>query len=179
MSFSIQPKLENETALLLPLEESDFEVLYQTASDPKIWEQHPNPDRYKRDVFQNFFQGAILSKGAFKIIDKQSSKIAGSSRFYDYNPMDNSIFIGYTFYSTEFWGKGINHQVKKLMMDYIFQFVDAVIFHIGAENIRSQISIERLGATKIKEEEVEYFGEASRLNFVYQIDKEEYLHSQK
>lgn len=174
MNFSIQTELENETVLLLPLKESDFEELYQAASDPKIWEQHPNPDRYKRDVFQTFFEGAILSKGAFKIIDKESGKVAGSSRYYDYNPEENSILMGYTFYTTEYWGTGINHRVKKLMMDYIFQFVDAVIFHIGAKNIRSQISIERLGAKKIKEQEVEYFGEPSRLNFIYQINKEDY-----
>lgn len=174
MNFSIQTELENETVLLLPLKESDFEELYQAASDPKIWEQHPNPDRYKRDVFQTFFEGAILSKGAFKIIDKESGKVAGSSRYYDYNPEENSILMGYTFYTTEYWGTGINHRVKKLMMDYIFQFVDAVIFHIGAKNIRSQISIERLGAKKIKEQEVEYFGESSRLNFIYQINKEDY-----
>lgn len=174
MNFSIQTELENETVLLLPLKESDFEELYQAASDPKIWEQHPNQDRYKRDVFQTFFEGAILSKGAFKIIDKESGKVAGSSRYYDYNPEENSILMGYTFYTTEYWGTGINHRVKKLMMDYIFQFVDAVIFHIGAKNIRSQISIERLGAKKIKEQEVEYFGEPSRLNFIYQINKEDY-----
>lgn len=177
MNFSIQPELENETALLVPLQESDFEALYQSASDPKIWEQHPNPDRYKRDVFQTFFEGAILSKGAFKIIDKKSGRVAGSSRFYDYNSEDNSILMGYTFYATEFWGTGINHRVKKLMMDYIFQFVDRIIFHIGAKNIRSQVSIERLGAQKIKEQEVEYFGEPSRLNFIYQINKKDYDNS--
>lgn len=177
MNFSIQPTLENETALLLPLQESDFEELFLTASDPKIWEQHPKPDRYKRDIFQNFFEGAILSKGAFKIIDKQSGKVAGSSRYYDYSPEEKSILMGYTFYATEFWGTGINHRVKKLMMDYIFQFVDAIIFHVGAENIRSQISIQRLGAKKIKEQQVEYFGEPSRFNFIYQINKADYYQS--
>jgi RimJ/RimL family protein N-acetyltransferase len=47
-------------------------------------------------------------------------------------------FIGYTFYGTKSWGKGINPQIKKLMLDYIFQFVDKVHFHIGKENYRSQ-----------------------------------------
>jgi hypothetical protein len=36
----------------------------------KVWEQHPNKDRYQREVFENFFKGAIESKGAFKIVEK-------------------------------------------------------------------------------------------------------------
>ncbi|MGN6541440.1 MAG: hypothetical protein ACTHK8_03650 [Ginsengibacter sp.] len=45
-------------------------------------------------------------------------------------------------------------------------------FHIGADNIRSQIAIIRLGAEKVAEQEVTYFGEAPKLNFMYEISKE-------
>jgi N-acetyltransferase len=171
MPIDIQPTLENSDVLLTPLKEEDFEALYKVASDPKIWEQHPNKDRWQREVFSNFFQGAIESKGAFLIIDKKSGEIAGSTRFYNHNETDRSIMIGYTFYATKFWGKGLNPAVKRLMTDYIFQEVDKVHFHIGATNIRSQIAIERLGARKIGEEEVAYYGESSKLNFVYEIAK--------
>lgn len=178
MTFSIQPVLENDNVLLLPLEESDFEALYEAAADEEIWKQHPNKDRWKKDVFLSFFEGAMKSKGAFKIIDKTTNAIAGSSRFYDYNKEDNSIFIGYTFYAVAFWGTGLNPVVKKLMMDYIFQYVDKVRFHIGATNFRSQIAITRIGASKIAEEEVAYYNEPSRLNFVYEITKSGWLSSQ-
>lgn len=169
--MNIQPILVNHFVQLIPLEESDFESLYSVASDPEIWEQHPNKDRYKREVFQNFFQGAIESKGAFKIIDKNTGEIAGSTRFYDYNPKENSIFIGYTFYATKFWGSKLNPQVKKLMLDYIFQFVDKVNFHVGKDNIRSQKAMEKLGAKKVDEVNVAYFGEPEKLNVVFEIDK--------
>ena len=175
MHFSIQPILENENFKLIPLKENDFERLFEVASDPKVWEQHPNKDRYKREVFENFFKGAIESKGAFLIIDKQSNEVLGSTRFYDFNEEKNSILIGYTFYGTKSWGKNINPQVKKLMLDYIFQFVCIVDFHIGAENIRSQVSINRLGVTKIGELEVTYFGEEPKLNFIYRLTKEDWL----
>jgi N-acetyltransferase len=170
--INIQPTLENELVLVSPLSDADFEGLYSVASDPKIREQHPNKDRWKREVFQNFFEGALQSKGAFKVIDKETQSCLGSTRFYDLNVEDNSIHIGYTFYSTDCWGKGINHSVKKLMLDYIFQFVNTVYFHIGADNVRSQISIVRLGAVKIAELDVAYFGELPKLNFVYRINKE-------
>ncbi len=169
MNFSIQPLLENEKVKLIPLWEDDFERLYEVASDPKVWEQHPNKNRYEREVFKNFFKGAIGSKGAFLILDKSSGEIAGSTRFYDYNQKDNSIFIGYTFYGTKFWGKGLNAEAKKLMLDYIFQFVDKVNFHVGAKNFRSQKAMEKLEAVKTAEIEVAYFGEPDRLNFQYEI----------
>ena len=57
MSLNIQPTLENEKAVLRPLQEQDFEALYTVASDPNIWEQHPNKDRWKKDVFKVFFDG--------------------------------------------------------------------------------------------------------------------------
>ena len=67
MNFSIQPTLENENILLVPLIEADFERLFEIASDPEVWKMHPNKERYKREVFENFFKGAIESKGAFLI----------------------------------------------------------------------------------------------------------------
>ncbi|WP_312194842.1 GNAT family N-acetyltransferase [Epilithonimonas vandammei] len=169
--MNVQATLENENVKLVPLNPNDFEELFSVASDPKIWEQHPNKDRYQREVFEKFFQGAMESKGAFKIMDKSSNEVAGSTRFYDYNPKENSIFIGYTFYATKFWGSKLNPQVKKLMLDYIFQFVDKVNFHVGKDNIRSQKAMGKLGAKKVDEVNGAYFGEPEKLNVVFEIDK--------
>lgn len=179
MNFEIQSTLENEKIVLYPLLEKDFEDLYEVASDPKIWEQHPNKDRWKKEVFKIFFEGAIKSGGAFKIIDKTNGNIIGSTRFYDYDKQENSILIGYTFYSTQYWGKGINNSVKTTMLDYVFQFVSRVYFHIGADNIRSQIAISRLRTTKIGEQEVTYFGEQPKLNYVYELNKNEWFSNER
>ena len=169
MNFSIQPTLENDIVSLVPLEKHDFEELFDVASDPKVWEQHPNKERYKREVFENFFQGAMESKGAFLIIDQETEEALGSTRFYDFNENDNSIFIGYTFYGKKYWGKNYNSQVKKLMLDYIFQFVESVNFHVGSENYRSQKAMKKLGAENLGEMEIAYFGEESRTNILYRI----------
>nr|MCU0350393.1 GNAT family N-acetyltransferase [Flavobacterium sp.] len=63
--------------------------------------------------------------------------------------------------------------IKKMMLAYAFQFVDQVYFHVGAENIRSQIAMERLGAKKVREIAVAYHGETEKLNFEYVISKSE------
>lgn len=174
MNFSIQPVLENERAILYPLREEDFETLYTVASDPKVWEQHPNRDRWREEVFRTFFDGAMQSKGAFRIVDRSTADTIGSTRIYDYDPQDNSILVGYTFYATRYWGTGMNLSVKTLMLDYLFQHVSRVCFHIGANNIRSQMAIGRLGARMTGEQEIAYFGEQPRMNFIYGIDKEDW-----
>lgn len=167
--MNLQPlNLEDEWVKLFPLKESDFEILYDVAKDPLIWEQHPNPDRYKKEVFQNYFKGALESNGAF-LVKNTFNQAIGCTRFYDYFPEKSEIKIGYTFFSRDCWGKPFNKSTKLLMLDYAFQFVQKLIFHVGANNIRSQKAMEKLGAVKIGEELVAYYGEASRNNFVYQM----------
>ena len=170
--FDIQPtNLQNELISLEPLQSADFERLYNVASDRLIWEQHPNKNRYKRAVFENYFKGAIESKGAFLFIDKLTGEPIGSSRFCKFDPVDNSIEIGYTFFSRKCWGKAYNQSAKQLMINYAFQFVNTIIFHIGACNIRSQKAIQKIGGIKIAEEVHQYYGEADSLNYVYEIKK--------
>ena len=167
---NLQPiHLQNELVQLKPLSVGDFEELFAVASDPLIWEQHPNPDRYQHAVFSNYFDGAMASKGAFLIKDAITGEAMGSSRFYDHKPDLQEIKIGYTFFSRACWGKPYNSQVKHLMLAYAFTFVERVVFHVGASNFRSQRAMEKLGAVKTGEEEVAYFGEPSRWNFVYEV----------
>ena len=172
MSFDLQPTMENELIKIIPLKRDDFEKLYAVAADPLIWDQHPNKDRYKRVVFENFFKGAIESNGAFIVYDKKTGDVVGSSRYYEQNDEDNSVSVGYTFIGREFWGKGHNAALKELMLNHAFEFFEKVILHIGATNFRSQKATEKLGAQKVGEIEVAYYGEPLKWNFVYQIDKQ-------
>lgn len=175
-NLDLQPlNLKNELISLHPLVFSDFDRLFNVASDPEVWAQHPNKNRYQREIFQNFFQGAIESGGAFLLCDAISGEPIGSSRFYDYNSEDNSLLIGYTFLATHCWGKGYNTALKTLMLNHAFQSVDRVLFHVGSANTRSQKAMNKLGANKTGEIEVAYFGEAIKLNFIYEITKENWL----
>ena len=170
--MNLQPTdLKNNLVWLEPLKQAHFEELYLVASDPLIWEQHPNPDRYKLDAFTNYFKGAMESGGAFIIRDTLSGKALGSSRYCAYDADNKEIQIGYTFFARSCWGKSINKEVKTLMLNHAFNYVDKVAFYVGANNIRSQKAMERIGGIKIREEVVAYFGEPDRLNFRYEINK--------
>lgn len=166
--MNLQPILSNEEIILIPLVNEDFEALYYIASDKLLWEQHPNNDRYKKEVFEDFFKKAIESKGAFTIFEKTTNKIVGSTRFYDLEQESKSVFIGFTFIDRKFWGSSLNGKVKKLMIDYAFQFVDSVKFHVGETNYRSQKAVEKLGALKIGTIQKE---NSEIVNWIYEIKK--------
>lgn len=167
--MNLQPTLQDDKVILKPLQPEEFEELLAVSSDPLIWEQHPNPDRWKREVFRTYFDGALASGGAFMIREKASGKAIGCTRFYDHDPEASEVKIGYTFFSRDQWGKGTNHRVKRLMLEHAFKYVKHVIFHVGAKNMRSRIAMERLGAELIGEQEVAYFGEPPKTNVVYRI----------
>ena len=173
MNFDLQPiDLKNELVTLIPLAQNDFEKLYSVASDPLIWEQHPNKNRYQREAFQTYFKGAIESGGAFLVADSKTGETIGSSRFTGYDPFKKTVEIGYTFLARDHWGTVYNRALKTIMLDHAFKFVEGVIFHIGANNIRSQKAIEKLGAKKTGEIEMKYYGEQNVLNYTYVIDKD-------
>ncbi len=90
MPFELQPTLTGPLVTLRPLVESDFEELFAVASDPLIWEQHPANNRYKEEVFRDFFKGAMDSGGAFLVLDSQSAVI-GCTRYLGYDEAGNEI----------------------------------------------------------------------------------------
>jgi RimJ/RimL family protein N-acetyltransferase len=146
MSSSLQPTLNGERLQLRPLRSEDFEPLYQAASDPLIWEQHPQNTRYQRDVFAAYFEGAMQSKGALIALERSTGAVMGSSRYYDRRPEERRLTIGYTFLARAFWGGSVNREMKSLMLGHAFRLVDKVFFEVGETNHRSKRALEKIGA---------------------------------
>jgi len=132
---------------LRPLVPTDWDALFAVASDPRIWEQHPEPDRYTREVFQRYFDGALASRGAFAIVERASGRIVGSSRYCNHDPAGREVEIGWTFLARAFWGGVYNRELKTLMLDHAFRFVERVVFVVGEHNVRSQRALGKIGAT--------------------------------
>jgi len=163
----INPAIRLETNLfsLVQLEQSHYEELYTVASNPIVWEQHQEKNRWQEENFLKFFQKAIQNNnGCFVVFNKNLNKIIGSTRFYLCTK--DSIKIGYTFLSPEYWGTGANKEIKKAMLDYAFEFVDKVYFDVGKKNIRSRTAVEKLGAVLSDKTDEKVF---------YRIDKERYF----
>lgn len=173
--MDLQPTdLKSDLVTLVPLTEDDFENVYESASDPLIWEQHPDKERYKREIFQTYFNGAIKSKGAFKICNTQSGEVIGCSRYYHLNEIDKTIMVGYTFLIRACWGGLYNSQLKKLMFRHAFKNGYKIQLQIGSTNIRSQKATEKLGAKKIKEEMLNFPNQEPSLHFVYEVSEKDF-----
>ncbi len=143
---NLQPTLRGSLVQLRPLHATDWHALFAVASDPQIWVQHPESDRYTEPVFREFFRIALESRGALLATDAASGAVVGSSRYYGYDEVQREVEIGWTFLARSHWGGQYNGEMKSLMLAHAFQFVDSVIFVIGAQNIRSQRAVQQIGA---------------------------------
>jgi RimJ/RimL family protein N-acetyltransferase len=171
MTFDLQPHLKGELIELRPVAPDDWDDLFAVASDPLIWEQHPESDRHKEEIFKIFFEGALESGGAFVVIDNKTQQIIGSTRFHGYDPEKLEIEIGWTFLARKYWGGRYNWEMKQLMLAHAFKFVENVIFYVGENNVRSQKATEKIGAVKSGTAERSYGNLPPSLNVRYVIRK--------
>jgi len=168
----LQPFLKGEWIELRPLRADDWDALFAAASDPRIWAQHPNSNRYERDVFRKFFDEAIASGGALAAVDQSTRRIIGSSRFVWLDQDRGDLEIGWTFLERAYWGGRYNGEMKRLMLQHAFAFAERVLFVIGRNNTRSRRAIERIGAVILEDNERErMLARASLDAVIYEIRK--------
>lgn len=170
-TFELQPHLVGELLEVRPLKPEDWESLFAVASDPLVWEQHPASDRYKEEVFREFFREALESGGALVVVDRKTQKIIGSSRYFRFDPEKLEIEIGWTFLARSYWGGTYNGELKRLMLEHAFKFVESVVFLIGAMNVRSQKAVEKIGGVMMGRRETTLHGKTVE-NVVYQIKRQ-------
>jgi RimJ/RimL family protein N-acetyltransferase len=165
MPFDLQPVLNGEILELRPLCAEDFADLFAVACDPLIWQQHPASDRCQEEQFRTFFREGLGSGGALVAIDRATGRIIGSSRFHGYSAERSEVEIGWTFLARSHWGGRYNGEMKRLMLQHAFQFVNSVIFLVGPHNLRSQRAVEKIGGVRIGTRP----DARGRESFVYQI----------
>ncbi|HEX8261549.1 MAG TPA: GNAT family N-acetyltransferase [Allosphingosinicella sp.] len=145
MEFDPQPRLAGDLIEFRPLVPADWDALYAVASDPAIWEQHPAPDRWREPAFRGFFEDALASGGALVAIDRADGSVIGSSRYHGFDPERSEVEIGWTFLARSRWGGVFNGEMKRLMLDHAFRFVESVLFLVGPQNRRSRRAVEKIG----------------------------------
>lgn len=169
--FEFQPILVGDLIEVRPLRPDDWDSLFAAAADPLIWEQHPAQNRYQEPVFREFFREALELGSAFAVVDRKTRKIIGSSRYFGFDPEQSSVEIGWTFLARAFWGGDYNGELKRLMLDHAFRFVDTVVFVIGVNNLRSQRAVEKIGGIRTgRRHKTDANGNVVE-NFVYEIKR--------
>lgn len=141
----------------------------------KSGKDHPDFTRYTFEGFKIYFNHLLNTNYPFLVIDNTNDQIIGATSYYDHNPQEKSIAIGYTFLTMLHRGGKFNHSMKKLMIDYAFQYVNQIIFHVRDNNLRSQAALRKIGARKINEYSASH--DPNSKQFEFAIDKKDYLSS--
>ncbi len=124
----MQPVLENKRVLLRPLQLSDTDTLLEVALEPSLWEKgvtcirnREELEKYMDVAFREREQGTAIP---FVVIDKETGKVAGSTRFAGWVKDHKRIEIGYSWLHPSYQRTGLNRAMKYAMLQYAFEIMD-------------------------------------------------------
>lgn len=82
--------------------------------------------------------------------DVRTGEFAGSTSYYEVDPVARAIAIGHTWLGRRWWRSGVNTEAKLLLLTHAFDTLGAarVVWHTDIRNERSQAAIARLGAVR-------------------------------
>jgi len=172
---NLQPTLIGSLVTLLPMHRKDWEGMFKAASNPETWAGHVKQDRYKKDVFRSYFNSGLSSGAAFSIYDNTTNTIIGTSRYHEYKADISEIEIGWTFIDCSYWGGKYNAEVKRLMLQHAFRFLDVVVFWVAKDNFRSQAAMLKIGG-KLREGNFSKTDNGKTLPYVvFEIRQEDFI----
>jgi RimJ/RimL family protein N-acetyltransferase len=148
--FDPQPTLTGPTLTMSPAVPDDWAELFAVGVDPLVWEAHPSSDRWREDVFRQFFSDGLASGGMLIARHAASGAVIGSSRFSTEFAEDGEVEIGWTFLSRAHWGGSTNREMKHLMLMHAFDTFGTVIFCVGDNNVRSRRAVEKIGGRLVE-----------------------------
>jgi RimJ/RimL family protein N-acetyltransferase len=144
--------LEDERVRLTPLKETDIEFLLPFAlNEPDTWKYSQTSAKSEQGM-RKFISTALANRAAgkeyaFIVFDKKTNEYAGSTRFYDIQPENEMLQLGYTWYGEKFRGTGLNKHCKFLLLQFAFEDLgmQRVEFRADARNERSIAAMKSLG----------------------------------
>ena len=146
--------MEDERVLLRPLLADDFENLLPFAlNEPETW-RYSSKTAGSEQLLKEYIKDALQAsdKGIeypFIVFDKTANAYAGSTRFYDIQPENGALELGYTWYGKDFRGTGMNKHCKFLLLQFAFEVMNAdrVGFRADARNEVSIAAMKSIGCT--------------------------------
>jgi len=144
--------LQNDNILLRPLKSDDNKSFVKLTGDKSMWIYFTNDlsDKYE---LQNWINTALSdmknkTRLTFAIIEKSTGNAIGSTSFGNISLIDRRVEIGWTWIAREFQGKGINNQIKYLLLRYLFEKNDfeRVEFKTDVLNLPARNALLRIGA---------------------------------
>jgi RimJ/RimL family protein N-acetyltransferase len=146
--------LEDDRVILRSILIEDIDHLANyVLSEPEIWKYSLAAINKVEDL-KGYIESAIDSRNnktayPFIVFDKQLNKYVGSTRFYDTQLTFETTQLGYTWYSKEVWGTGLNLHCKYLLLQFAFEQMGfkRVEFRADNDNKRSIAAMQKIGCT--------------------------------
>jgi RimJ/RimL family protein N-acetyltransferase len=142
--------LVGDHVILRPPQSNDLEGLSDAAVDGEIWN---NPYAFfpKVEDMSIYLQNMIKHDESFIpliILQKETSKIIGTTRFFNIDKDNHRVEIGHTWIAQSFRKTVVNSESKFLMLQYAFEKLNCIAVEIRTDvlNEVSRKAIERLGA---------------------------------
>ncbi len=144
--------LEGNLVRLIPLKADHKFALLEASADGELWKlwftgvpSKDSIDDYLEYAFSEQAAGRAL---AFAVVDKQTQKIIGSTRYCNADTLNHRVEIGYTWYAKSYQRTGVNTECKYLLLKHAFENLNAIAveFRTHWHNQASRAAITRLGA---------------------------------
>ncbi|MFI6867044.1 GNAT family N-acetyltransferase [Nocardia sp. NPDC050406] len=150
--WQVVPTLRGKHVRLEPLSAAHAEGLFESTRDPGIWAWLSMRQPESADVLREWIVRHVAAEGvrAFAQVDAETGAVAGTTSYYEVDPVHRALAIGYTWLGSAWQRTGVNTEAKLLLLEYAFEELGAirVVWHTDIRNLRSQRAIERLGAQR-------------------------------
>jgi len=139
---------------LEPMAADHVAALEAAARDGELWNLRitsvPAPGEaaaYVATALKGYEEGHMLP---FVVVDTDTGRVIGSTRYHDIVPAVERLEIGYTWYGKSWQRTHVNTSCKLLLMQHAFETLGAKLvgWRTDNYNFASQRAIERLGARK-------------------------------
>jgi N-acetyltransferase len=128
--------------------------LIEAAADPDMFAWMPVDMASSRDALRDWLRATLQagrdgSAVPFAIVDADSGRVLGSTRFLELRFEHLRAEIGWTWVTRDAWQTGVNVETKLLLLEHAFERVALrrVEFKTDARNERSRGALLALGAT--------------------------------
>jgi len=144
--------LQGQFAILEPLAYAHEEALAMAACDGELWKlwytSVPSPETTRAYIDTALDMREHKEALPFVVREKASGQVVGSTRFFNVEPAQRRLEIGYTWYAQRVQRSAVNTECKLLLLGHAFEQLRciAVEFRTHWMNQPSRAALARLGA---------------------------------
>jgi RimJ/RimL family protein N-acetyltransferase len=149
----LRVSLKGRLVALEPLAPDHELGLFEAAQDGNLFEWLPEDLASTREQLHRWLTWSLSAaqegrEVPFAILEAESGKPVGSTRFLEIRLEHLRVEIGWTWLASSTWSTGINVETKLLLLSHAFERVGCrrVEFKTDARNARSRGALEALGA---------------------------------